>query len=135
MYKIVEDDMPPMGATFYEENGRYFACLRFKERNPDGVLQDVIVPRICLPFSGNDFGFVDVKTKPIFSNIFDMNSYIVCGEHRFPLEKTDMLLTSDTDGSQVCMKGYVFRQDVPVKMTKKDIEEALGYPIEIVKEK
>lgn len=118
------------GAILFEEEGQHYLRLHYKKENGD----DLYIPKLALP----------IDRIPIFEDSIESyesyfgwcrNCYAVWGDFRLKAEK-GIITVSDNNGNPVKTPTpchYVVVEPKK-KMTKKEIEEALGYCIEIVEE-
>ena len=121
------------GAILFEEGGQHYLRLHYKKENGD----DLYIPKLSLP----------IDQVPIFEDHYETHEslftittkyeacYAIWGDIRLEAEK-DVMTVPDNNGNPVktpspCHYAIVRPKK---KMTKKEIEEALGYNIEIVEE-
>lgn len=120
------------GAILFEEEGQHYLRLHYKKENGD----DLYIPKLSLPIDriptledryGRRESLVPIMKYEV--------CYAVWGDIRLKAEE-DVMTVPDNNGTPVktpwpCR--YVLVRPKK-KMTKKEIEEALGYNIEIVEE-
>lgn len=127
-----DDDCGLKGALLFEENGRHYLRLHYKKENGD----DLYIPKLSLPIDRIPF-FSDRSGshESYFGRVEFEDCYAVWGGIRLEAEK-GVMTVPDNNGNP--MKTPTPCHYVVVKpkkkMTKKEIEEALGYCIEIVEE-
>lgn len=120
------------GAILFEEEGKHYLRLHYKKENGD----DLYIPKLSLP----------IDRIPLFeedraynTNLFGIKclekNYAVWGDIRLETKK-GVITVPDNNGNPVKSPSschYVLVRPKK-KMTKKEIEDALGYDIEIVEE-
>ena len=120
------------GAILFEEDGRHYLRLHYKKENGD----DLYIPKLSLPIDRiptlkDRYG----KPETLFSIVPYQECYAIWGDIRLEAEK-GVMTVPDNNGTPVKTPSpchYVLVRPKK-KMTKKEIEEALGYNIEIVEE-
>lgn len=120
------------GAILFEEEGRHYLRLHYKKENGD----DLYIPKLRFPIDRvpnlEDTGG---NHDSYFGRIEFEDCYAVWGDLRLKAEK-GIITVLDNNGNPVKTPSpchYVLVRPKK-KMTKKEIEEALGYDFEIVEE-
>lgn len=120
------------GAILFEEEGRHYLRLHYKKENGD----DLYIPKLALPIDQIPLFKDRYGThESFFSLIKDEECYAIWGDIMLECEKGVMTVL-DNNGNPVKTPSpcrYVLVRPKK-KMTKKEIEEALGCNIEIVEE-
>lgn len=121
------------GAILFEEEGQHYLRLHYKKENG----YDLYIPKLSLPIDQIPI-FEDLSGTYVES-LFGMHKltdcYAVWGDIRLETKK-GVITVPDNNGNPVKAPSschYVLVRPKK-KMTKKEIEEALGYGIEIVEE-
>ena len=120
------------GAILFEEDGRHYLRLHYKKENGD----DLYIPKLSLPIDRTPLFEDRCEThESFFGKINYEECYAIWGDIRLEAEK-GVMTVPDNNGNPVktpspCHYAIVRPKK---KMTKKEIEEALGYNIEIVEE-
>lgn len=117
------------GAILFEEEGQYYLRLHYKKENRD----DLYIPKLSLPI--DQIPRLEDRYETLFSIVPYKECYVIWGDIRLEAEK-GVMTVPDNNGNPVKTPSpchYVLVRPKK-KMTKKEIEEALGYNIEIVEE-
>lgn len=117
------------GAILFEEGGHYYLRLHYKQENGD----DLYIPKLSLPI--DQIPNLEDRHESLFSIMKYTECYAIWGDIMLKCEK-GVMTVSDNNGTPVKTPSpchYVLVRPKK-KMTKKEIEEALGYNIEIVEE-
>lgn len=120
------------GAILFEEEGRHYLRLHYKKENGD----DLYIPKLSLPIDQipnleDHYG----AHEGLFSLMKYEACYAIWGDIILECEK-GVITVPDNNGNPVKTPSPCFYVVVrpKKKMTKKEIENALGYNIEIVEE-
>lgn len=120
------------GAILFEEEGQHYLRLHYKKENGD----DLYIPKLALPIDQIPIlEDCEVSYESYFGRVEIDDCYAVWGDIRLNAEK-GIITVPDNNGNPVkapspCHYAIVRPKK---KMTKKEIEEALGYCVEIVEE-
>lgn len=120
------------GAILFEEEGQHYLRLHYKKKNGD----DLYIPKLRLPIDQIPlFEDRDMSYESYFGRVEIEDCYVVWGDIRLKAEK-GIITVPDNNGNPVTTPSPCYYAVVrpKKKMTKKEIEEALGYDIEIVEE-
>ena len=120
------------GAILFEEEGQHYLHLHYKKENGD----DLYIPKLSLPIDRIPILEDRYGThESLFAKIQYEECYAIWGDIRLAAEKRVMTVP-DNNGNPVKTPSpcYYVLVRPKKKMTKKEIEEALGYNIEIVEE-
>lgn len=120
------------GAILFEEEGLHYLRLHYKKENGD----DLYIPKLSLPIDQIPKLEDRCRThEGFFGRLKFEECYAIWGDIRLEAEK-GVITVPDNNGNPVKTPTpchYVVVKPKK-KMTKKEIEEALGYNIEIVEE-
>lgn len=120
------------GVILFEEEGQHYLRLHYKKENG----YDLYIPKLSLPIDQIPlFEDRDVSYESYFGRVEIEDCYAVWGDIRLKAEK-GIITVPDNNGNPVKTPSpcrYVIVRPKK-KMTKKEIEKALGYDIEIVEE-
>ena len=120
-------------AYYHKEYKSWYLTVTYSYRDKDGSDKELEIPAIPLPLPQNHLPLVrDTNCDILRPSIF-------CHEYTpsisFASEvRLDMGNIHDQNGVPIKHKSYYAIKDMPKSMTKAEIEEALGYKINIVKE-
>ena len=120
------------GAILFEEGGQHYLRLHYKKENGD----DLYIPKLSLPIDQIPLFEDRRETHESFFGRLDFEEcYAIWGDIRLEAEK-GVMTVPDNNGNPVKTLSPCYYSVVrpKKKMTKKEIEEALGYDIEIVEE-
>lgn len=119
------------GAILFEEEGRHYLRLHYKKENGD----DLYIPKLSLPIDRIPIFEEDGTYTCLFGTKCLEKTYAVWGNIRLEAEK-GIITVPDNNGNPVETPSSCYYVVVrpKKKMTKKELEEALGYEIEIVEE-
>lgn len=120
------------GAILFEEEGRHYLRLHYKKENGD----DLYIPKLSLPIDRIPlFEDREVSYESYFGRVEIEDCYAAWGDIRLKAEK-GIITVPDNNGNPVKTPSpcYYVLVRPKKKMTKKELEEALGYDIEIVEE-
>lgn len=120
-------------AYYHKEYKSWYLTVTYSYRDKDGSDKELEIPAIPLPLPQNHLPVVrdtncDVWCPSIFCHEY-MPSISFMSEVRL-----DMGNIHDQNGVPIKHKAYYAIKDMPKSMTKAEIEEALGYKINIVEE-
>lgn len=138
----VEEDIIDSSVHATIKEARAYYCRQYKSwyltvtysyRDKDGSDKELEIPAIPLPLPQNHLPVVrDIDCDILHPSIFYHEytpSISFASEARL-----DMGNIHDQNGAPIKHKAYYAIKDMPKKMTKAEIEEALGYKINIVEE-
>ena len=120
------------GAILFEEEGHHYLRLHYKKENGD----DLYIPKLSLPIDRIPLIEDRCETHESFFGRLDFEEhYAIWGDIQLEAEK-GVMTVPDNNGTPVKTPSPCYYMIVrpKKKMTKKEIEEALGYDIEIVEE-
>ena len=120
-------------AYYHREYKQWYLAVTYSYKDKDGSGKELEIPAIPLPLPQNHLPVVkdtncDVWCPSIFCHEY-MPSISFTSEVRL-----DMGNIHDQNGAPIKHKAYYAIKDMPKSMTKAEIEEALGYKINIVEE-
>ena len=120
-------------AYYHREYKQWYLTVTYSYKDKDGSGKELEIPAIPLPLPQNHLPVVrdtncDVFHPSIFCHEY-MPSISFASEIRL-----DMGNIHDQNGVPIKHKAYYAIKDMPKSMTKAEIEEALGYKINIVEE-
>ena len=120
-------------AYYYKEYKSWYLTVTYSYKDKDGSGKELEIPAIPLPLPQNHLPVVrdtncDVLRPSIFYHEY-MPSISFASEVRL-----DMGNIHDQNGVPIKHKAYYAIKDMPKSMTKTEIEDALGYKINIVEE-
>ena len=120
-------------AYYRREYKSWYLTVTYSYRDKDGSDKELEIPAIPLPLPQNHLPVVkdtncDVWSPSIFCHEY-MPSISFASEVRL-----DMGSIHDQNGVPIKHKAYYAIKDMTKSMTKAEIEEALGYKINIVEE-
>lgn len=121
------------GAILFEEEGRYYLRLHYKKENGD----DLYIPKLSLPIDQiPNFEDCYLSHENLFGKMkLYEECYVIWGDIRLAAKKSVMTVLDNNENPVKPPSPYYYALVRPKKkMTKKEIEEALGYAIEIVEE-
>ena len=118
---------------YHREYKQWYLTVTYSYKDKDGSDKELEIPAIPLPLPQNHLPLVrdtncDVFRPSIFYHEY-MPSISFASEVRL-----DMGNIHDQNGVPIKHKAYYAIKDMPKSMTKAEIEEALGYKINIVEE-
>ena len=120
-------------AYYRKDSNCWYLTVTYSYTDKDGSSKELEIPAIPLPLPQNHLPVVkdtncDVFRPSIFYHEY-MPSIAFMSEVRL-----DMGNIHDQNGAPIKHKAYYAIKDMPKHMTKAEIEEALGYKINIVEE-
>ena len=120
-------------AYYLREYKSWYLTITYSYRDKNGSDKELEIPAIPLPLPQNHLPVVkdtncDVLRPSIFCHEY-MPSISFTSEVRL-----DMGNIHDQNGAPIKHKAYYAIKDMPKSMTKAEIEEALGYKINIIEE-
>ena len=120
-------------AYYHREYKQWYLTVTYSYKDKDGSDKELEIPAIPLPLPQNHLPVVkdtncDVLHPSIFCHEY-MPSISFTSEVRL-----DMGNIHDQNGVPIKHKAYYAIKDMPKSMTKAEIEEALGYKINIIEE-
>lgn len=119
------------GAILFEEEGQHYLRLHYKKENG----YDLYIPKLSLPIDRIPIFEEDATYTCLFGIKCLEKTYAVWGDIRLETKK-GVITVPDNNENPVKSPSschYVLVRPKK-KMTKKELEEALGYDIEIVEE-
>lgn len=120
-------------AYYHREYKQWYLAVTYSYKDKDGSDKELEIPAIPMPLPQNHLPVVkdtncDILCPSIFYHEY-MPSISFASEVRL-----DMGNIHDQNGVPIKHKAYYAIKDMPKNMTKAEIEEALGYKINIVEE-
>lgn len=120
-------------AYYHREYKQWYLAVTYSYKDKDGSDKELEIPAIPMPLPQNHLPVVrdtncDILPPSIFYHEY-MPSISFASEVRL-----DMGNIHDQNGVPIKHKAYYAIKDMPKSMTKAEIEEALGYKINIVEE-
>ena len=120
-------------AYYRKDSDCWYLTVTYSYRDKDGSDKELEIPAIPLPLPQNHLPVVrdsncDILRPSIFCHEY-MPSISFASEVRL-----DMGNIHDQNGAPIGHKAYYAIKDMPKRMTKAEIEEALGYKINIIEE-
>lgn len=127
-----EEEYGLKGAILFEEEGHYYLRLHYKQENGD----DLYIPKLSLPIDQIPNLKDQCRThEGFFGRLKFEECYAIWGDIRLEAEKSVMTVPDDNGNPLKTPSPCHYILVRPKKkMTKKEIENALGYNIEIVVE-
>ena len=120
-------------AYCHKEYKHWYLTVTYSYTDKDGSSKELEIPAIPLPLPQNHLPVVrDIDCDILHPSIFYHEytpSIFFASEARL-----DMGNIHDQNGAPIKHKAYYAIKDMPKSMTKAEIEEALGYKINIVEE-
>lgn len=121
-------------AYYHREYKHWYLTVTYSYKDKDGFDKELEIPAIPLPLPQNHLPVVrdancDVFCPSIFRHEY-MPSILFASEVRLDMGN----IHHDQNGVPIKHKAYYAIKDIPKSMTKAEIEEALGYKINIVEE-
>ena len=120
-------------AYYRREYKSWYLTVTYSYRDKDGSDKELEIPAIPLPLPQNHLPVVKDTNCDVWlpSNSYHgyMPSIFFASEVRL-----DMGNIHDQNGAPIKHKAYYAIKDMPKSMTKAEIEEALGYKINIIEE-
>ena len=120
-------------AYYHREYKHWYLTVTYSYKDKDGFDKELEIPAIPLPLPQNHLPVVrdtncDILHPSIFYHEYEPSIFFA-SEIRL-----DMGNIHDQNGAPIKHKAYYAIKDMPKSMTKAEIEEALGYKINIVEE-
>lgn len=120
-------------AYYHREYKHWYLTVTYSYKDKDGFGKELEIPAIPLPLPQNHLPVVRDTNCDVF------HPSIFCHEYTpsisFESEvRLDIDNIHDQNGVPIKHKAYYVIKDMPKSMTKAEIEEALGYKINIVEE-
>ena len=120
-------------AYYHKEYKSWYLTVTYSYKDKDGSDKELEIPAIPLPLPQNHLPVVkdtncDVWCPSIFCHEYMPSIFFT------PDARLDMGNIHDQNGVPIKHKAYYAIKDMPKSMTKAEIEEALGYKINIVEE-
>ena len=120
--------------TYYRrEYKSWYLTVTYSYKDKDGSSKELEIPAIPLPLPQNHLPVVkdtncDILRPSIFCHEYTPSIFFASDA------RLDMGNIHDQNGVPIKHKAYYAIKDMPKSMTKAEIEEALGYKINIVEE-
>ena len=120
-------------AYYHREYKQWYLTVTYSYKDKDGSDKELEIPAIPLPLPQNHLPLVrDTNCDILRPSIF-------CHEYTPSISfaskvRLDMGNIHDQNGVPIKHKAYYAIKDMPKSMTKAEIEEALGYKINIIEE-
>ena len=120
-------------AYYHRERKQWYLTVTYSYRDKDGSDKELEIPAIPLPLPQNHLPVVKDTNCDIW------HPSILCHEYMPSISfesnaRLDMGNIHDQNGVPIKHKAYYAIKDMPKSMTKAEIEEALGYKINIIGE-
>lgn len=120
-------------AYYNNEDKRWYLTVTYSYKDTDGFSKELEIPAIPLPLPQNHLPVIrdtdcDVFHPSIFYHEYTPSIFFESNA------RLDMGNIHDQNGVPIKHKAYYAIKDMPKSMTKAEIEEALGYKINIVEE-
>ena len=120
-------------AYYHKEYKSWYLTVTYSYRDKDGSDKELEIPAIPLPLPQNHLPVVKDTNCDIW------HPSILCHEYMPSIffeynARLDMGNIHDQNGVPIKHKAYYAIKDMPKSMTKAEIEEALGYKINIIGE-
>ena len=120
-------------AYYLREYKSWYLTITYSYRDKNGSDKELEIPAIPLPLPQNHLPVVKDTNCDVF------HPSIFCHEYMPSISFTsevrlDMGNIHDQNGAPIKHKAYYAIKDMPKSMTKAEIEEALGYKINIIEE-
>ena len=120
-------------AYYHREYKQWYLTVTYSYKDKDGSDKELEIPAIPLPLPQNHLPVVrdtncDILRPSIFCHEY-MPSISFASEVRLGMGNIH-----DQNGVPIKHKAYYAIKDMPKSMTKAEIEEALGYKINIIEE-
>ena len=120
-------------AYYHREYKHWYLTATYSYKDKDGFDKELEIPAIPLPLPQNHLPVVrdtncDILHPSIFYHEYEPSIFFT-SEVRL-----DMGNIHDQNGVPIKHKAYYAIKDMPKSMTKAEIEEALGYKINIIEE-
>ena len=120
-------------AYYHKEYKSWYLTVTYSYKDKDGFDKELEIPAIPLPLPQSHLPVVrdidcDILHPSIFYHEYTPSIFFESNA------KLDMGNIHDQNGVPIKHKAYYAIKDMPKSMTKAEIEEALGYKINIVEE-
>ena len=120
-------------AYYHREYKQWYLTVTYSYKDKDGSDKELEIPAIPLPLPQNHLPVVrdidcDILHPSIFYHEYTPSIFFESNA------RLDMGNIHDQNGVPIKHKAYYAIKDMPKSMTKAEIEEALGYKINIVEE-
>ena len=120
-------------AYYHKDYKCWYLTVTYSYKDKDGSVKELEIPAIPLPLPQNHLPVVKDTNCDVF------HPSIFCHEYMPSISFTsevrlDMGNIHDQNGAPIKHKAYYAIKDMPKSMTKAEIEEALGYKINIIEE-
>ena len=120
-------------AYYHKEYKSWYLTVTYSYKDKDGSGKELEIPAIPLPLPQNHLPVVRDTNCDVF------HPSIFCHEYTPSIffesnARLDMGNIHDQNGVPIKHKAYYAIKDMPKSMTKAEIEEALGYKINIIEE-
>ena len=120
-------------AYYHKEYKSWYLTVTYSYKDKDGSDKELEIPAIPLPLPQNHLPVVKDTNCDVFHPSIFYHEYMpsIFFEYNARL---DMGNIHDQNGVPIKHKAYYAIKDMPKSMTKAEIEEALGYKINIIDE-
>ena len=120
-------------AYYHKEYKSWYLTVTYSYKDKDGSDKELEIPAIPLPLPQNHLPVVRDTNCDVFHPSIFYHEYMpsIFFEYNARL---DMGNIHDQNGVPIKHKAYYAIKDMPKSMTKAEIEEALGYKINIIGE-
>ena len=121
-------------AYYHKEYKQWYLTVTYSYKDRDGSDKELEIPAIPLPLPQNHLPVVGFSVYYNLDCPMPYHAEAACISFE-PQVKLDMGVIHDQNGGPIRgHKAYYAIKDTPKSMTKAEIEEALGYKINIVEE-
>ena len=120
-------------AYYRKDSNCWYLTVTYSYTDKDGSEKELEIPAIPLPLPQNHLPVVkdtncDILRPSIFYHEYTPSIFFASDI------RLDMGTIHDQNGAPIKHKAYYAIKDMPKNMTKAEIEEALGYKINIIEE-
>ena len=128
----VAAEIEEVRAYCHREYNQWYLAVTYSYKDRDGSGKELEIPAIPLPLPQNHLPVVGASTY--YNLVCPMPYHEEVAQISFaPQVKLDMGIIHDQNGMPIRgTKAYYAIKDMPKSMTKTEIEEALGYKINII---
>ena len=119
--------------AYYHTNKQWYLTVTYSYKDKDGSDKELEIPAIPLPLPQNHLPVVRDTNCDVFHPSIFYHEYATSISFASDA-RLDMGNIHDQNGAPIKHKAYYAIKDMPKSMTKAEIEEALGYKINIIEE-
>ena len=120
-------------AYYRKEYKSWYLTVTYSQKDKDGLDKELEIPAIPLPLPQNHLPVVRDTNCDVFHPSIFYHEYAPSISFASEI-RLDMGNIHDQNGVPIKHKAYYAIKDMPKSMTKAEIEEALGYKINIIEE-